>query len=77
MESKYTEWALYGSKNVFARTDTVFLPISEVCDGKVSLIFFMKNVVVYSSLILQAYHAHSKKNENIKIDKTQKLFIKN
>ena len=37
MESIYTELALYDSKNMFARTDTVFLPISEVCDGTVSL----------------------------------------
>ena len=37
MESIYTELALYDSKNECARTDTVFLPISEVCDGKVSL----------------------------------------
>ena len=37
MESIYTELALYGSKNECARTNTVFLPISEVCDGKVSL----------------------------------------
>ena len=37
MESIYTRLALYGSKNLCARTDTVFLPISEVCDGTVSL----------------------------------------
>ena len=37
MESIYTELALYGSKNECARTDTVFLPLSEVCDGTVSL----------------------------------------
>ena len=37
MESKYTELALYGSNNECVRTDTVFLPISEVCDGMVSL----------------------------------------
>ena len=37
MESIYTELALYGSKNECARTDTVLLPISEVCDGTVSL----------------------------------------
>ena len=37
MESTYTELALYGSKNECARTDTVFLPISEVCDSTVSL----------------------------------------
>ena len=38
MESIYAELALYGSKNECARTDAVFLPISEVCDGTVSLI---------------------------------------
>ena len=38
MESIYTELALYGSKNECARTDTVFLPISEVCNGTVSLL---------------------------------------
>ena len=37
MESIYTELAFYVSKNKFAGTDTVFLPISEVCDGTVSL----------------------------------------
>ena len=37
MDSIYTELALYGSKNECTRTDTVFLPVSEVCDGKVSL----------------------------------------
>ena len=37
MESIYTDLAPYGSKNVCARTDIVFLPISEVCDGTVSL----------------------------------------
>ena len=37
MASMYTELVLYGSKNECARTDTVFLPISEVCNSKVSL----------------------------------------
>ena len=37
MESIYTELALYGSKNECARTDTVILPIYQVCDGTVSL----------------------------------------
>ena len=37
MESIYTELALYGSINECAKTDTVFLTISEVCDGTVSL----------------------------------------
>ena len=37
MESIYTELALYGSKHECARTDHGFSPISEVCDGTVSL----------------------------------------
>ena len=37
MESTYTDSALYGGKNVCARTDDGFSPISEVCDGTVSL----------------------------------------
>ena len=37
MESTYTELALHWRKNVFARTDNVFSPISEVCDGTDSL----------------------------------------
>ena len=37
MESIYTDLALYGSTNDCARSDTVFLPISEVCDVTVSL----------------------------------------
>ena len=38
MESIYSELALSGSKNLCARTNTVFFPISEVSDGTVSLI---------------------------------------
>ena len=38
MESIYNELALYRSTNEWARTDTVFLPIYEVCDGTVSLV---------------------------------------
>ena len=41
MENIYTELALYGSTNECATTDTVFLPISEVCDGTVSLVGFI------------------------------------
>ena len=37
MESIYTELALYGSNIECARTDNVFFPISEVCNGTVSL----------------------------------------
>ena len=35
LESLYTELALYGSNNEYAWTDTVFLPITKVCDGTV------------------------------------------
>ena len=38
MESIYTELAFYGSKNKCARTDNVYVSITEVCDGMVSLI---------------------------------------
>ena len=37
MESIYTELSLYGSKNECTRTDNVFFPISEVCNGTASL----------------------------------------
>ena len=42
MESIHTELAHYGSKNECARTDTDFLPISEICDGTVSLFRIFK-----------------------------------
>ena len=38
MESIYIELALYGSQIECARADNVFSPISEVCDGTVSLL---------------------------------------
>ena len=38
MQSIYIELALYGRKLECARTDNVFSPISEVCDGTRSLI---------------------------------------
>ena len=38
MESICTELALYGSKNECARTDNVYFSISEVGDGRVSLV---------------------------------------
>ena len=37
MKSIYTKLALYGINNFCAKTDNVFFPISEVCDGTVSL----------------------------------------
>ena len=38
MESIYTKLALCGSKKEWARTDTLFLYLSEVSKGTVSLI---------------------------------------
>ena len=42
MGNMYTKLALYGTKNEFARTDNVFIPISEVCNGTVSLVVFVR-----------------------------------
>ena len=42
MESIYTKLALYGNQNQCARTKTVFLPLSEVCDGLVSLMVIVE-----------------------------------
>ena len=44
MESIYTKLALYGIKNEFVRTDTVFLPIPEVCNGTVSHVLSKANI---------------------------------
>ena len=52
MESIYTELAIYGSKNEFAKTDNVFSPISEVCNGTVSLITTKFHIVIFSSFLL-------------------------
>ena len=38
MENIYTELALCGRKNEYARTDAVVFPISEVSKGTVSLV---------------------------------------
>ena len=46
MESTFTDLALYGSKNLCARTDNGFSLISEVCDGTVSL----ENALSFSAL---------------------------
>ena len=37
MESAYTKLALYGSQNECVTTDNIFFPITEFCDGTVSL----------------------------------------
>ena len=44
MESVYTELSLNGSKNECAKSDTVFLPISEFCNGTVSLCSWLSNI---------------------------------
>ena len=44
MEIINTVLALYGSKNECARTDNVFMPISEVCNGTISLDSFMDSL---------------------------------
>ena len=49
MESIHTNLALYGSKNEFAMTDNVVFPISEVCDGTVSLDVTQFYVTKYSN----------------------------
>ena len=57
MESIYTELALYGSKNECARTDNVFSPISEVCDGTVSLTYIgLAHKCIGSILDRQQFH---------------------
>ena len=48
MESIFPELALCGSKNVCARTDTVFFPISEVSEGTVSL----KTLMIYGNIFI-------------------------
>ena len=60
MESIHTNLALYGSKDVCARTDTVFLPISEACNGTVSLMTKLKTQI-------------GTKLQNSNCDKTQKI----
>ena len=57
MESIYTELTLYGSNNECARTDTVFLPISEICDGTVSLMNTTASVSLCTKLESMARYA--------------------
>ena len=62
MESIYTELALYGSRNECARTNTVFLPISEVCDGKISLdkLTYIHEPLLknHKNIMTNLYHIH-------------------
>ena len=46
MGSIVTKLALYGNKNECARTDNVFSPISEVCNGTVSLSYQLPTEMV-------------------------------
>ena len=56
MESIYAELAFYGSARKCAKTDTVFLPISEDCDGTVSLenalyLHYMHYMTLYYTIV--------------------------
>ena len=65
MESIYTELALNGSKNECARTDTVLLPISEVCNGTVSLGILPNHVMLHCiSLECQGQTKGDEEQEN-------------
>ena len=44
MVSTYTELALYGSQKECAKTDNIFFPISEFCNGTVSLVNYNNNI---------------------------------
>ena len=65
MESIYTELALYGSKNECARTDNVYFPISEVCNGRVSLVnmlplerYVLKEIVLIALLQNESWNKY-------------------
>ena len=47
-----TEFALYGNNNYFARTDTVFYPISK---NKVVLLYFFSLIEFFSSKVIILY----------------------
>ena len=61
MESIYPELALWGNKTECARTNIVFLPISEVSEGIVFLVTVSWNsvVTVYSTIIYSTEHGLS------------------
>ena len=46
MKSIYPELALSGSKNEGARTDSVFIPISQVCTRGVTLAKTVKEIAI-------------------------------
>ena len=46
MENIYPKLALCGRTNECARTDTVFFPISGVSEGMISLMTFLKKIMV-------------------------------
>ena len=54
MESIHTQLALYGSKNKCTMTDTVILPISEVCNGTVPLT--PKELLLLPNVSIQPTH---------------------
>ena len=64
MECICTKLALHGSKNECPRTDTVFLPISEVCDDTVPLSATEKSRIRETPTLSTA--ADSKTDTNLK-----------
>ena len=46
LESTYTDLALYGGKNLHAKTDDGFSPLSEVCNGTVCLTALCKQKLI-------------------------------
>ena len=79
MESIFTKLALYGSKKQCARTDNVFSPISEVCNGTVS---FMKlcnsetlgHDMIYRDTGLQSYRVT--KFQSFRVTESQSYTVK-
>ena len=68
MKNIYTDLALYGRKNECVRNDAVFLPISQVCDGTVSLRMYV--------LVLSCWFSNTSplSGSNIKLLYTLKHF---
>ena len=67
MESTYTDLALYGGKNLCARTDNGFSPISEVFDGMVSLSEMSQTPVGRSKPVLGRVTLHTSSSKQKKL----------
>ena len=81
MESIHTDLALYGSKNVCARTDTVFLSISEVGVINIWWLIFsfghfvvnilLRQLIYLLQLILIFNGSANKRNASFELDKVE------